>query len=43
MKNEHETLTSIMEDADKVAGILQLLIQEIDYIQTVCAALIKIV
>jgi hypothetical protein len=31
MRAERETLTSIMEDADKVAGTLQSLIQEVEY------------
>jgi hypothetical protein len=34
MRAEKETLTSIMEDADKVAGTLQALIQEVEYFAT---------
>jgi hypothetical protein len=34
MRAERETLTSIMEDADKVAGTLQALIQEVEYFAT---------
>jgi hypothetical protein len=34
MRAERETLTSIMEDADKVAGTLQALIQEVEFFVT---------